>query len=134
MPLPAIRYCEPPVGLVQATPEGLHVYEVSHEVYGPAVEDLVPIDVYATPLAWHAAIVREVARQAERDEARAVLAELDVDGALYAMSEGRRLGACSYARRLPVHVAEELIEQHREWLAAGRSTSILRAYPEAQGR
>lgn len=130
MTLPAFQYCEPPAGLVEIQ-DGfrIHVYHRASE--GPALEDLVPVDVYASPLAWHAAIVREIARQTSRDEARAVLAELDIDGALYAMSEARRTGACSYARRLPVEVAEELLEQHREWLAAGRSTSIERMYPEA---
>ena len=131
MTLPAIRYCEPPAGLVETTAEGLNVHVYHRASEGPALEDMVPLDVYASPLAWHAAIVREVARQTSRDEARAVLAELDVDGALYAMSEAHRTGACSYARRLPVDTAEELLEQHREWLAAGRSTSIDRVYPEA---
>lgn len=130
MILPAFRYCEPPAGLVEATAEGLNVHVYHRASEGPALEDLVPVDVYASALAWHAAIVREIARQTSRDEARAVLAELDIDGALYAMSEARRTGACSYARRLPARVAEELLEQHREWLAAGRSTSIERAYPE----
>ena len=128
MPLPVI-VCR---ARVQTGGPRIHVYHRASE--GPAVADLVPAEVYASPQAWGAAVARAVAGHVDPDEALDIIAELGAGGALYQMSESRRVGACSYARRLPAEVAEELVEQHREWSRAGRSTSITRVYPEAVPR
>lgn len=126
------RYSEPPVGLVQRTRDGLTIVVVHSASEGPRVEDLVGPEVRESPLAWNAAIVRAVAElDASKTERRALLAELDLDGALADVSEARRLGLCSYARRLPAEVARDLLAFHREWSERGHSTSIARAYPEA---
>lgn len=129
----ATRYSEPPAGLVERTPEGLTIVVVVHRASeGPRVEDLVPVETYLSPLAWNAAIVRAVAElDASKDERRALLAELDLDGDLSAVCEMRRRGLPSYARRLPAEVARDLLAYHREWSERGHSTSIARAYPEA---
>jgi hypothetical protein len=128
MPMIAL-YAEPPAGLVAT---GLTIQTTHSASEGPRIEDLVPIEVYLSPLAWHAAIVREVARQTDRDEARAVFTELDGGGALATLSESRRLGLCSYARRLPAAVAGDLLAFHREWSVRGWSTLIACLYPEAK--